>query len=585
MGSAIAIFLKDLREFVDGWRPITFAVLMPALFVLVLGQLRTQPTTFRVLLAGSDAADSQVVAMAAMLRESSLFEVTIESAPIGDPLSVLRKGQIDLVCVLSGDDEVRAYSALTEPFRAALLSRSIDEIRAAQAASHQWLDGKRKTGVALAALGGGLQQRLATTTDNRSIVRFFQPVVWSGDAARISDLRDIWRRTAAEKRDGASSRVSQLLAEQTQRAAASLVEISQPDAQPSEALLDRIEADLTQIETTLEIAGEMPALRRIVVPSTDSPGMSSPVAGALDTARLAYLQLQLNKMIKDDRPYLDAGFARRVRRLIARANAVSVPPDGAPEMPEIAAIAREARDLVSVAASGGALSSADGPTLLDTLGATTGPSTLTLFHPLVLDRPRALLPEIVALVVCFLPFVLAAQSLLKERESRTAEILLCAPGVTPRTLFAGKVGMPLLIALITFGLAVALLQPVHHLYVKPGLLAILIVIVPAVLASTLIGLAASASAGTAAHATIVSAMYLLMITLFSSFLYPISSQNARLLGVASSLSPLTFVHPAMKAWMFGAPVPVVMPLLSLLAQCVVFGTIAAFAYRRWIQSI
>ena len=143
----------------------------------------------------------------------------------------------------------------------------------------------------------------------------------------------------------------------------------------------------------------------------------------------------------------------------------------------------------------------------------------------------------------------------------------------------------MLVGLINFFLAVVLLQLVHHLYVKPGLLDMMLVLLPAVLASTLIGLAASASADTAAQATIVSAVYLLMITLFSGFLYPISSQNPWVLSLVSSLSPLTFVHPAMKTWMFGAPAPVFAPLVGLVVQCLAFGAIATWAYRRWIRSI
>jgi ABC-type Na+ efflux pump permease subunit len=260
--------------------------------------------------------------------------------------------------------------------------------------------------------------------------------------------------------------------------------------------------------------------------------------------------------------------------------------NGEGQPPDVTALVQEVRELGSIAANGQALAAdLSPPTLLDAIVAKVPEPTLTLFYPLAAERPRALLPEIVALVACFLPFVIAAQSLLREREARTAEILLAAPGMTPASFFVGKLGLPLLCGLFEFGLIVVLVQLVHHVYVKPGLATMVLVLLPAMGASALLGLATSAWVGSAAHATIVTAMYLLVITLFSGFLYPIASHDPRTLLALSTVSPLTFVHPAMKSWMFGAPVPFLAPFLGGFTQLVAYGAIAVAVYRRWLNSI
>jgi hypothetical protein len=589
--AAYAVCLKDLRVFLESWRAMALALVLPSVLVLLIGQIRTTPTTFQVLLASASSDDEPTAAaVAALLGESSSFDVTTATGPVSDPLEVLQERNVDLLCVFDAKG-AHAYSGVTDPFRAALLQRAVENLRAALQKSTEWTGQRDQVRQKLAEAATGIER----ATD--VFVRTAEPVTfqaertalaaaaaaWSRLAASLSSPdagngRDaaalVWRLTArlnatlASKADDAATLDVGLWVDvESLRAALELVSRLQPRTQAADAQL----ATLKQAAVALAGINDAVASKLHQNRMQEFNAAGALAQGALKGVPVALIESEwyerLSNATSRARPLMEA----RSREVF--------------EPRAVAEIVREARDVARGAKAGDALAPAAFPTFLNSIAARAPDPSLTLFYPIVTQRPKALLPEIIALVACFIPFVLAVQALLREREEHTIEILLSAPQVSPSSLFVGKLGLPLLCGLFNFGLNVVLVQSVHGLYVKPGLASIVVVVVPAALSSALIGIAASAWVRSAAHATIVSAVYLLVVTLFSGFLYPIASQDPRAVVAVSSVSPLTFVHPSMKAWLFGAPVHWVQPFGALLLHCIAAASLAAFAYRRWLRSI
>jgi hypothetical protein len=89
-----------------------------------------------------------------------------------------------------------------------------------------------------------------------------------------------------------------------------------------------------------------------------------------------------------------------------------------------------------------------------------------------------------------------------------------------------------------------------------------------------------------AQALFVSVIYFLALTLMTGLLLPIG-EGSIVVHWLSRLLPLTFVLPALRAWMFGAhPLPSLVEGLGwLIAQCAVFGALAAFSFRQSLRRI
>jgi ABC-2 type transport system permease protein len=203
-----------------------------------------------------------------------------------------------------------------------------------------------------------------------------------------------------------------------------------------------------------------------------------------------------------------------------------------------------------------------------------------MFYPRASERPRALLPETIGLVVCVLPFILACHALVREREERTLDILLSTPRVTAGTLLAGKCGAAVVVTLAVFGLMLVIVHAVYGVYVKNGLLsATLLIVAPAAACAALSGLAVSAWTTSSLQAVMSSAVYLLAQSLVGGFLYPVSPGS----GIVSALSlafPLTAVHPALKAWAFGGAPDWWHASGWLAVLCVAYGLLARVVFRR-----
>lgn len=209
-----------------------------------------------------------------------------------------------------------------------------------------------------------------------------------------------------------------------------------------------------------------------------------------------------------------------------------------------------------------------------------------IYFPEANDRTKGHLPMTIAIIVTFIPFIIAAPTLLKERELHTIEVLLAAPGMRPVWLFLGKCTMPVILTLIDFLLMIVLAQSVYHLYIKSQAWTPIVLLLPAVLSSTFLGIAVSALARSQSQVLLAAAGYFLALALLTGFFYPID-QGPVAVRTLSELFPLTQLRPALNFWMLGDGT---MPHLWRatfhgVGQCVGYAIVAMFAYRRMLREL
>jgi len=214
------------------------------------------------------------------------------------------------------------------------------------------------------------------------------------------------------------------------------------------------------------------------------------------------------------------------------------------------------------------------------------PRQLLAYYPTALDRTTDLAAGTLVLILCFLPFVLAAPSFIREREAHTLEVLLAAPGIDGRAVLTGKWLFVVAVTLTELLLLMVVVQSVYGIQIKPGFLAMIGLLLPAILATTLLGLAVSLLVRTQAQTGMASALYFLAITLLTGFLLPLEASSV-LIRRISQIFPLTAVLPVFKAWTFGAdPGSAYGSALGLLlAQCLVYGLVVLGALRYAMRRI
>lgn len=208
------------------------------------------------------------------------------------------------------------------------------------------------------------------------------------------------------------------------------------------------------------------------------------------------------------------------------------------------------------------------------------------YYPQSLDRSLSLLPSTLALIVCFLPFVIAAPSLLREREARTLEVLLCAPRTAGATVFVGKCLLALAIPLASLLLMLVVMQSVYGLYVKIGLPSFLLFLLLPMLSAAFLGLAVSSLSSSQTHVVASAALYFLLLNLFGGFFF-VPSEGSWLIQTLSALLPLTFTIAPANAWLFGAPVEAGLggSVIALVSQALAYGALAVLSWRYRLRRI
>jgi ABC-type multidrug transport system permease subunit len=178
-----------------------------------------------------------------------------------------------------------------------------------------------------------------------------------------------------------------------------------------------------------------------------------------------------------------------------------------------------------------------------------------------------LVPRTTALMIVFLPFVLAARSFARELAFGTLPFLLGLPHGGWRSMAAGKIAACAwtVIALLLILFLAAF--PLFGFTPKPGLFLQLAVQSFAILTSACLGLLAAIQVRNQMHIYLVIAVYFLALVLVSGFLFPLETA-APLIQAASYFSPLTFSGKILESWLFFGTSPLVFTtdLLFLIAQ-------------------
>ena len=207
-----------------------------------------------------------------------------------------------------------------------------------------------------------------------------------------------------------------------------------------------------------------------------------------------------------------------------------------------------------------------------------------LYYPQAASKKLSLVPMSYSLIVCFLAFIVAAPSLVRERELHTLEILLGTPGITGTSILIGKVLLPAIVSLIAAIVMLVLVHIVYGLYIKAGVAGFLLYLLLPILSSTLLGLLVSALARSQVQTVMASAIYFFCLLLLSGFLFPPEVSSVAVQAIAR-LFGLFFLIDTANAWFFGASLQGKLPLVPLAAQCALYAWLTTLAWRRQLRRI
>jgi len=207
-------------------------------------------------------------------------------------------------------------------------------------------------------------------------------------------------------------------------------------------------------------------------------------------------------------------------------------------------------------------------------------------YPAALQQRHEVFPKTIAIVICFLPFVLIAPSLVRDKRSKTLEIALAAPSISGGSLFVGRCLSAVVLTICNLLLMLLLTQWFYGLYVRSGLQWLLLAVLPGLLSAAFLGMIASSLARSQGQVVLFSAVYFLWLGFFGDVLYPVS-QGSIVVQILSTFLPLTFVHALFHPWMFGAGLG---PHLSralfwLPAQAGLYGVLAWWVFKKQLKEV
>ena len=197
-----------------------------------------------------------------------------------------------------------------------------------------------------------------------------------------------------------------------------------------------------------------------------------------------------------------------------------------------------------------------------------------------------LVPPVIALIVVFIPFLLASGSIVREREIGTLEVLAAAPRVTWMGILFGKAILPVLTGIGVLALLILFSRTFFDFGMKPGFTGIFCLQLLAIMVASLQGLIISSLVRSQLNAYMISAVYLVALILLTGFSLPIDDASP-LIQWISSMLPLTSTFRAFSVWMnFGSDVANFIPEVQWLIVLLVTSTgIAIISFYHRITSI
>lgn len=165
---------------------------------------------------------------------------------------------------------------------------------------------------------------------------------------------------------------------------------------------------------------------------------------------------------------------------------------------------------------------------------------------------RWLVPLVISLTVVFVPFLLAAGTLVREREIGTLFVIASAPRVSWYHVFLGKSILPVFCGFVTLLLLAIAARTLYGFGMKPGFGGAFGIQAAAIVAATFQGMAVSTFVRSQLHAHLVSAAYLVALIMLTGFSLALD-EAAPIVQWISRVFPLTFSMESFAAWMtFGS---------------------------------
>lgn len=165
------------------------------------------------------------------------------------------------------------------------------------------------------------------------------------------------------------------------------------------------------------------------------------------------------------------------------------------------------------------------------------------------DSQLEFVPKTVALIVIFLPFMIAGRSYSREISSQMLPTLLVASKREWMTIVVTKIAVSAWTSLIILLLLVLGIKAMFGITPKTGLIAHVGVQLLGMVVSAGLGLFAAITLPGPAQIHISSAVYFLALVLLSGFLFPLETAS-QVISYASNLSPLTFSGKIFESWLF-----------------------------------
>jgi hypothetical protein len=198
------------------------------------------------------------------------------------------------------------------------------------------------------------------------------------------------------------------------------------------------------------------------------------------------------------------------------------------------------------------------------------------YYPQAADPQVNALPATLAVILGLFPFLLmlahgrAGSSPLEISTWRDAAALALG-----RSIVAGG------ITLVSFMLLLIAAESLHGVLIKAGIFRIMLLLLPALMASAFLGLSLSRLVRSPLSVAAISMAYLILIILLGGSETPLAERPLLAQQLGSAL-PSTFVQPALAGWIFGAQLDWTMlrPVGGLLLQALLYGALAIFALLR-----
>lgn len=216
-------------------------------------------------------------------------------------------------------------------------------------------------------------------------------------------------------------------------------------------------------------------------------------------------------------------------------------------------------------------------------------AVVTLAVPLSLsllpgERPRFLVPRMLALIAIFLPFILAVRSYLREVTYGALPHLMLAPGGGWLALVTSKLTFAVAMSVMVFCTQLLILPAVYGIHVKPGLPMVLAAQGLAMVSSATLGLFISMLSRDNVQVYFVAAVYLIALIILTDFVAPIDD-GSDVVWTVSQFLPLTFSKPLLEAWLFfGTPVHMDSRPFLLLSAHAAFGAVLLVIGTRIVRA-